>query len=62
LKKLKSWEPFWSYQETSLPIWPIYQEIRQNGLCCIAGSFQTAPRILISSTAMGAKPELGFEY
>ena len=32
-------------------------QIRQNGLnwqCCLAGSSQTAPRILIFSIAMGA--------
>jgi hypothetical protein len=59
LKKFKSWGPFWSYQPTAQPIWPIYQEIGQNGLnwqCCLAGSSKTAPRILIFSTAMGAKP------
>ena len=44
---------------TELPIWPIYQEIRQNGLnwqcCLVIGSSKTAPRILIFSTAMGAE-------
>ena len=54
LKKLKSWGPFRSYQ---LPIYPIYHENRPNGLnwqCCLAGSSKTAPRILISSIALGA--------
>ena len=40
-----------------MPIWPIYQEIGQNGLnwqCFFAGSSKTSPIILIFSIAMGA--------
>ena len=61
LKKLQSWEPFGSYQLNStanpahLPQNWAYFEV--NGLdwqCCLAGSSQRAPRILIFSIAMGA--------
>ena len=61
LKKWKSWEPFGSYQLNStanpahLPQNWAYFEV--NGLdwqCCLAGSSQRAPRILIFSIAMGA--------
>ena len=43
----------------ALPIQPIYRENGPNGLnwqYCLAGSSKTAPRILIFSIAMGAKP------
>ena len=49
---------FGATSQTALPIWPIYQEIRQNGLnwqCCLAGSSKTAPRILIFSIVLGAE-------
>ena len=49
----------------ALPMWPIYQEIRQNGLnwqCCLAGSSKTAPRILIFSTVIGAKPSFYMKF
>ena len=61
LKKWKSWEPFGNYQLNStanpahLPQNWAYFEV--NGLdwqCCLAGSSQRAPRILIFSIAMGA--------
>ena len=61
LKKSKFWGPFWSYQLNStanpahLPQNWAYLEV--NGLdwqCCLAGSSQRAPRILIFSIAMGA--------
>ena len=42
-----------------LPIQPIYLKNGPNGLnwrCCLAGSSKMAPRILIFSIAMGAKP------
>ena len=45
--------------------WPIYQEFGQNGLnwqCCLAGSSKTAPRILIFSTANGAKPSFYMKF
>ena len=54
LKKLKSCEPFWSYQLNSTanpahlpPNWP-------NRQCCLADSSKTAPMILIFSIPMGA--------
>jgi hypothetical protein len=56
LKKLKSWELFWSYIP-ALPIQPIYLKIGPNWpnrQCCLAGSSKTAPRIFIFSIAMGA--------
>ena len=40
------------------PIQPIWLIFAVNGLdwqCCLAGNSKTAPRILIFSTAMGAK-------
>jgi hypothetical protein len=51
LKKSKSWGPFWSYQ-------PILADFLVNGpnwQRCLAGSFKTAPTILIFSVALGAK-------
>ena len=42
---------------TALPIQPIYLKIGPNWpnwQCCLAGSYKTAPRILIFSIAMGA--------
>ena len=62
LKKSKSWEPFRSYQLNStanpahLP--QNWAKFEVNGLdwqCCLAGSSKRAPRILIFSTALGAK-------
>ena len=35
-------------------IWHIFVVNRLNWRCCLAGSFKTAPRILIFSIAMGA--------
>ena len=43
-------------------MWPIYQEIGLNGLAGLAGSSKTAPRILIFSTAMGAKPSFYMKF
>ena len=43
--------------KTALPIQPIYLKIGPNWpnwQCCLAGSSQRAPRILIFSIAMGA--------
>ena len=37
------------------PNWPNWQ-------CCLAGSSKTAPRILIFSTAMGAKPSFYMKF
>ena len=45
--------------ELPLPIQPILPIFEVNGLdwqCCLAGSSKTAPRILVFSIAMGAKP------
>jgi hypothetical protein len=59
LKKSKSWGPFQSYQQNTIANPPIYHENVPKGLdwqCCLAGSSKTAPRILIFSIAMGAKP------
>ena len=39
-----------------LPIWPNFEVNGLDWQCCLAGSSKTAPRILIFSTAMGAKP------
>ena len=58
LKKLKSWEPFWSHQLTALRIWPIWPNFEVNGLdwqCYLAGSSKTAPRIFIFSIVLGAE-------
>ena len=61
LKKWKSWEPFESYQLNSttnpahLP--QHWANVEVNGLdwqCCLAGSFQRAPRIFIFSIVLGA--------
>ena len=38
------------------PIWPIFEVNGLDWHCCLAGSSKTAPRILIFSIAMGAKP------
>ena len=60
LKKSKSWEQFRSYQLNSTANPAHLPQNRPNfevnGLdwqCCLAGSSQRAPRILIFSTAMG---------
>ena len=48
---------FGATRKTALPIQPIYGKNWPNGLnwqCWLAGSSKTAPRILISSIAMGA--------
>ena len=48
-----------SYLDSLLPIQSIYLENGQNGLnwqCCLASSSKTAPRILIFSIAISAKP------
>ena len=58
LIKSKSCGPFWSYQLNSTAN-PFTSKIGPNGLlwqCCLAGSSKMAPRILIFSIAMGAKP------
>ena len=50
LKKLKSWELFWSYQQTAWPIWQFWPNFEVNGLdwqFCLAGSSKTVPRIFI---------------
>ena len=65
LKKSKSWEPFWSYQlnSTANPA-----NLPQNWAkvakwqCFLAGSSKMAPRILIFSTAMGAKPSFHMKF
>ena len=61
LKKSKSWEPFGSYQLNStanpahLPqSWANFEVNGLDWLCCLTGSSQRAPRILIFSIAMGA--------
>ena len=61
--KVENWKNpggrFGATSLTALPIWPNYQEIRQNGLnwlFCLAGSSKVAPRILIFSRATVAKP------
>ena len=59
------WQLKKSKSSKALTIWPIYQEIGQNGLnwqCCLAGSSKTAPRILIFSIAMGAKPSFYIKF
>ena len=59
LKESKSWGPFQSYQLNSTANPAHLPQRWPNGLnwqCCLAGSFKTAPRILIFSIAMGAKP------
>ena len=48
---------FWATSQTALPIhpiWPIFLVDRLKWQCCLAGSFKTAPKILIFSMAMGA--------
>ena len=62
LKKSKSWEPFGSYQLNSTANPAHLPQNRPNfevnGLdwqCCLAGSSQRAPRILIFSIVLGAK-------
>ena len=37
-------------------IWPIFEVNGLDWQCCLAGSSKTAPRILIFSIAMDAKP------
>ena len=44
---------------------PFTKKIVQNGLnwqCCLAGSSETAPRVLIFSTAIGAKPSFYIKF
>ena len=51
--------------QTALPIqsiWPIFAVNRLNWQCCLAGSSKTAPRILIFSTAIGAKPSFYMKF
>jgi hypothetical protein len=58
LKKIKSWGPFWSYQLNStanLAHLPRTMAKWLNWQSCLAGSYKTAHRILIFSTAIGAK-------
>jgi hypothetical protein len=58
-KKPKPGGRFGTTDYTALPIQSIYHGNGPNGLnwhCCLAGSSKTAPRILIFSIAMGAKP------
>ena len=46
---------------TALPIQPILPDFLVNGpnwQCCLAGSFKTAPRILIFSIVLGAEYSL----
>ena len=50
---------FGAASKKALSIQPILPIFEVNGLdwhCCLAGSSKTAPRILIFSIAMGAKP------
>ena len=57
LKKLKSWVPFWSYQLNCSANSAHLARFLVNGLdwqYCFASSSKTAPKILISSIAMGA--------
>jgi hypothetical protein len=56
LKKIKSWETFWSNR--AVPIWPIWPNFEVNGLdwqFCLACSSKTAPRIFIFSIVLGAE-------
>jgi hypothetical protein len=49
----------------ALSIQPILPDFLVNGpnwQCCLAGSSKTAPRILIFSTAMGAKPSFYMKF
>ena len=62
LKKSISWEPFGSYQLNStanpahLPQnWPNFEVNGLDWQCCLAGSSQRAPRILIFSIVPDAK-------
>ena len=57
LKKSKSWGPFWSYQPNSTANSAHLAHFVVNRLswqCSLAGSSETAPKILIFSMAMGA--------
>ena len=54
LKKSKSWEPFVSYQLNSTANLANFEVNGLDWQCCLAGSSQRAPRILIFSIAMGA--------
>ena len=65
LKKIKILGAVLELPATALPIQHIYQEYGQNGLnrqCCLAGSSNTAPRILIFLIAMGAKPSYYLKF
>ena len=56
-KKSTSWGPFWRYQLNRTAIiahLPQNWANLPNPQCCLAGSSQMAPRILIFSIAMGA--------
>ena len=54
LKKSKSWQPVWSYQINSTANPDHLPQNWPNQQCCLAGSYKTAPSILIFSIAMGA--------
>ena len=59
IEKSKSLGSFWSYQLNSTANSAHLAHLtvnRLNWLCCLAGSSKTAPRLLIFSTAKGAKP------
>ena len=50
---------FGATSQTALPIqpiWPIFEVYGLDWHCCLAGCSKTAPRILIVSIAMDAKP------
>ena len=62
LKKSKSWEPFGSYQlnSTANPAhspqnWAYFEVNGLDWQCCLAGSSQRAPRILIFSIVLDAE-------
>ena len=60
-----SWDRFGATSLIALPIQPIYCKIGLNGpnwQCFLAGSFKTAPRILIFSIGMGAKPSIYIKF
>ena len=52
----KNQNPGGRFEATALPIWPIFTVNGLNWQCCLDGSSKTAPRILIFSIAIGAKP------
>ena len=68
LKKLKSWEPFWSYQlnSTANPAhspqnWAYFEVNGLDWHCCLAGSSKTAPRIFIFFNFSGCRMFILFE-